>query len=87
MTKDNITHLKVSPVTLESVKKALNAWRLAKKKQNEKIPLNLWEQIFTLLHKHTEAEIRSALALTPIQLDRGRQLVQDSNILNTSYCH
>lgn len=84
MNKDNVTPLKVSPSSLESVRKALYAWRLSKKSQNEKIPLTLWEQIVTLLNKHTEAEVRSALALTPIQLDRGKQLVQDSNLLNKS---
>ena len=52
------------------------------KTQSEKIPLALWSQIFTLLRKHTEAEVRSALSLTRLQLERGRKLVQTSNILN-----
>lgn len=79
--KDNVTPLKVE-LTLDSVRKALNAWRSAKKTQSEKIPLALWNHIFTLLIKHTEAEVRSALFLTRTQLERGRKLVRTSNILN-----
>jgi len=84
MNNDNVTPLRASHSTLESVRRVMYAWRLSKKSQSEKIPLTLWKQIITLLNKHTEAEVRSALALTPIQLDRGKKFVQDYNILSKS---
>ena len=79
MYKDNVSPIKTAPddsVTLDGVRKALNAWRSTKKKQNEKIPQALWEKIAILLNKHTETQVRSALSLTPIQIERGKQLAQ-----------
>jgi hypothetical protein len=81
MPKDNVTSLKFGSIPLDSVKKSLDAWRSTKKKQNEKIPKALWEEIFSLLKKHTEAELRSVLGLTPIQIERGKQVVQEANFL------
>ena len=54
MHKDNVSPIKTAPddsVTLDCVRKALNAWRSTKKKQNEKIPQALWEKIAILLNK------------------------------------
>ena len=53
-------------------------WRSSKTKQNERIPEDLWSRIFILIPNHTEKEVRSALDLTPIQMERGRRLVQES---------
>lgn len=76
MQKDNVTSIKSKILTLESVKALLNDWRLSKKKVNEGIPVSLWKQIFALLGKHTETEIRSALNLTSTQLERGSALIE-----------
>lgn len=85
MPKNNVTAIKptmeVSSLTLERVKELLNTWRLNKKNRNETIPQTLWEQIIGLLSQHTESEIRSALSLTVIQLNRGKQLVQAQPLL------
>lgn len=82
--QNNVTALKFGSLTLDSVKQSLEAWRSSKKRQNEKIPTALWEQIFSLLKKHPEAELRSVLGLTPIQIRRGRQAVQNNNVLTMS---
>jgi hypothetical protein len=74
MPKDNVTPIKSSPVTIVGVRKALNDWRSSKTRQNEKIPQVFWEQIFILLDKHPESEIRSELTLTPVQIARAREL-------------
>lgn len=78
MKKDNVTPIKASlgaiSVTLKEVQDRLNDWRSSKKKQNEKIPQILWEQIFILLGKHLESEVRSALVLTPVQIARAKEL-------------
>jgi len=79
MAQDNVTPIKPSSVTIDSVKKTLTAWRLMKKKQNEKIPDDLWEQIALLLNVHSEREVRAALNLTSIQMERGKQLAQTHN--------
>jgi hypothetical protein len=84
MPKNNVTPLKFGSVTLDNVNQSLDAWRSSKKKQNEKIPTALWEQIFSLLKNHTEAELRSVLGLTSIQIERGKQAVQEANVLMAS---
>jgi hypothetical protein len=76
MQKDNVTSIKSKVLTLESVKETLNNWRSSKKRVNEGIPASLWTQIFALLGKHTETEIRSVLQLTPTQLERGSALIE-----------
>ena len=73
MLKDNVAPIKSSSVTIDSVKKALNSWRLTKENRNAKIPEDLWEQIAVLLTLHSEREVRSALILTPIQMERAKQ--------------
>ena len=82
MKKDNVTPIKSQELTLERVKEALNSWRSSKKRANEGIPIYLWEQIFRLLGKHTETEIRSVLHLTPTQLERGSALLDEAERLN-----
>ncbi|HFD2239165.1 TPA: hypothetical protein ACF2PS_002087 [Legionella pneumophila] len=77
MQKDNVTPIKSKELTLERVKEALNHWRATKKRSNEGIPVTIWQQIFALLGKHTETEIRSVLHLTPIQMERGSALVYE----------
>lgn len=82
MQKDNVTPIKSKELTLERVKEALNNWRSSKKRANEGIPIDLWQQIFELLGKHTETEIRSVLHLTPTQLERGSDLLDKAKRLN-----
>jgi hypothetical protein len=82
MQKDNVTSIKSKVLSLDSVKEALNHWRSSKKRANEGIPVSLWKQIFALLGKHTETEIRSVLRLTPIQLERGSALLDEEERLN-----
>jgi hypothetical protein len=59
MPKDNVTPIKSKLLSLEGVKDTLNNWRSSKKRANEGIPVSLWKQIFALLGKHTETELRS----------------------------
>lgn len=82
MQKDNVTPIKSKELTLAMVREALNNWRTSKKKSNEGIPVAIWRQIFELLGKHTETEIRSALHLTPIQMERGSALVYEEQPLD-----
>ena len=82
MKKDNVTPIKSQELSLEKVREALNSWRSSKKRSNEAIPIYLWEQIFRLLGKHTETEIRSVLHLTPTQLERGSALLDEAERLN-----
>lgn len=82
MPKDNVTPIISNSLTLEGVKTRLNAWRASKKRSNEGIPIALWQQIFELLGKHTETEIRSVLHLTPTQLERGSALIDEAERLN-----
>lgn len=82
MQKDNVTPIKSKELTLEKVKEALTNWRSSKKRVNEGIPVALWQQIFELLGKHTETEIRSVLHLTPTQLERGSLLIEETERLN-----
>ena len=81
MKKDNVTPLKSKELSLEGVKERLNHWRSSKKRANEGIPISLWQQIFALLGKHTETEIRSVLHLTPTQLERGSALLEEAERL------
>jgi hypothetical protein len=81
MQKDNITPIKSKELSLEGVKERLNHWRSSKKRANEGIPVSLWKQIFALLGKHTETEIRSVLRLTPTQLERGSALLEEAERL------
>lgn len=86
MNKDNVTPIKPSlgamSVTLKEVQKRLNDWRSSKKRQNEKIPEVLWEEIFILLGKYDESEVRSTLILTPVQIARAKELYP--NLLKTA---
>lgn len=81
MQKDNVTPIKSKELTLERVKEALNSWRASKKRANEGIPIFLWQQIFGLLGKHTETELRSVLHLSPTQLERGSALLDEAERL------
>lgn len=85
MQKDNVTSIKSKVVSLDSVKEALNHWRSSKKRVNEGIPVDLWKQIFALLGKHTETEIRSALRLSAVQLERGSALLDEEEHLNQEH--
>jgi hypothetical protein len=85
MQKDNVSPIKTKVLTLEVVKASLTDWRRTKKRVNEAIPIFLWKQIFSLLGQHTEPEIRSALGLTPTQLERGSALLEDWEQLNEEY--
>lgn len=82
MQKDNVTPIKSKELSLEGVKEKLNHWRSTKKRTNEGIPIPLWQQIFELLGKYTETEIRSVLRLTPTQLERGSALLDEAERLN-----
>lgn len=84
MQKDNVTSIKSKVLSLESVKETLNNWRSSKKRANEGIPVSLWKQIFALLGKHTETEIRSVLHLTSTQLERGSALIENAEQTNQS---
>jgi hypothetical protein len=84
MQKDNVTSIKSKVLSLESVKETLNNWRSSKKRANEGIPVSLWKQIFALLGKHTETEIRSVLHLTSTQLERGSALIEKAEQTNQS---
>jgi hypothetical protein len=78
MQKDNVTPIKSNELTLERVKESLNNWRASKKRTNEGIPVVIWQQIFELLGRHTESELRSALHLTPTQMERGSALLDEA---------
>lgn len=84
MQKDNVTPIKSKVLSLEGVKETLNNWRSSKKRANEGIPISLWKQIFALLGKHTETEIRSVLNLTSTQLERGSALIEKTEQVNQS---
>ena len=84
MQKDNVTPIKLKELSLEGVKETLNNWRSSKKRANEAIPVSLWKQIFALLGKHTETEIRSVLNLTSTQLERGSALIEKTEQVNQS---
>jgi len=78
MKKSNVTpiqpSIKTNPVTLKELSAQLNDWRSAKKKQNEKIPMSFWREIFILLDIHSDTEVRSMLTLTPLQIKRASEL-------------
>lgn len=81
MKQDKVTPIKSKNLSLEEVKERLTHWRESKKRVNEGIPVYLWKQIFTLLGKHTETELRSVLRLTPVQLERGSALLEKAEQL------
>ena len=81
MQKDNVTSIKSKVLSLDSVKEALSHWRSSKTRVNEGIPVSLWKQIFELLGKHTETELRSVLRLTATQLERGSALLEEAERL------
>jgi hypothetical protein len=84
MQKDNVTSIKSKVVSLENVKEILDNWRSSKKRANEGIPVFIWKQIFALLGKHTETEVRSVLHLTRTQLERGSALIDKEEQVNHS---
>lgn len=84
MSKDNVTSIKSNVLSLERVKETLNNWRSSKKRSNEGIPVSIWKQIFALLGKHTETEIRTVLHLTMTQLERGSALIDKAEQANQS---
>jgi hypothetical protein len=80
MLKDNVTLFKNSPtpqgtgtISLESVIESVKAWRLGKKKQNEKIPDGIWNQIFILLETMSESRVLGKLGIGQGQLLSKRQ--------------
>lgn len=83
MSKNNVTSLIKSKSSLESnsassisladVKMAINAWRAAKTKQNEKIPANIWDQVFVLVETMSKSRVLSALSITNAQFDTEKQ--------------
>lgn len=82
MQKNNVTYINSKVLSLAGVQETLNNWRSSKKKANEGIPVSLWKQIFALLGKHTEGEIRSVLNLTQTQLERGSALIEKAEQAN-----
>lgn len=77
MNKNNIASINKDPsahqasaVTLSRVKSALDAWRAAKTKQNEKIPTHLWDLVFTLLQSEPESPTLAALSVTKPQYEK-----------------
>jgi hypothetical protein len=74
---DNVTPIKSTrtiSITLQDVRDRLNQWRSTKKSQSEKIPQVLWEQIFIVLGKYPEAQVRSVLSITSTQIERAQAL-------------
>lgn len=75
MLKDNVTLFKKSPspqqtttTSLENVSESVKAWRLGKKKQNEKIPDEIWDQVFILLETMKESWVLGKLGIGQGQL-------------------
>lgn len=81
MESTNVTPIKSKELSLDGLKEKLNEWRSCKKRTNEGIPVSLWRQIFALLGKHTETEIRSVLRLTAVQMERGSALLEEAERL------
>ena len=95
MSIDNITPIRTgitpahsNPITLEIIIASIEAWRLTKKKLNEKIPEKIWDQIFTLIESMPEARIIRVLKVLGIsqgqfineKLDRKTPLISSVNI-------
>ena len=80
MFKDNVTSFKKSSTTqeptnisLKSVIESVQAWRLGKKKLNEKIPDEIWDQIFILLETMNESLVLGKLGIGQGQLINKRE--------------
>jgi hypothetical protein len=75
MIKDNVTpfktpstHCEKQTPTLAEVAALMQAWRLEKKTQNEKIPDEIWGEIFILLETMNESRVLSKLGIGQGQL-------------------
>jgi hypothetical protein len=55
-------------ITLDEVLQAVNNWRANKLARNEPMPSHIWQDIFTLLNKFSEATICAALDIPKAQL-------------------
>ena len=62
-----------NPITLDSVKAAINNWRETKKTSSEKMPTTLWDQILTLLETSPESRTLAALNVTRSQVETERR--------------
>jgi len=87
--KDNITPIikiqsqsTVNPVTLVSVIEEMKAWRLTKKKRNDRIPASLWDKIFVLLNTEQETKILTVLGITRSQLAVEKQRHQATGTIS-----
>jgi len=86
MIKDNIISIKSQashpniPIKLADVKAALDTWRLNKKTRAEKVPDNIWDQVFILFQTETAPESRTlaALGLTRNQYENEKQVRQSA---------
>ena len=92
MIKDNVTPFKqstspqpTSPISLDDVLASVKIWRAGKKKRNDKIPDNIWCQIFKLFETMPESRVLGILGITQGQLHTKRQESQLDKIdLNVS---
>jgi hypothetical protein len=77
MSKDNVTPItkRQSDVTLASVRTAIDSWRQAKKRSNEKMPDYLWDQVLLLLkcEPGSDSRILAALRINRPQLEAEKQ--------------
>jgi hypothetical protein len=80
MPKDNVTPLKTNtikrqrePNSLEHVIALMQAWRRDKKNRTEKIPDEVWDQIFILLQTIPESKVLTALGMKANQLINKRE--------------
>lgn len=77
MSQDNVTQITKhhSHLTLASVRSAINGWREARTRSNEKMPGYLWDQVLHLLtiESGVDSKILAALSLTRPQLEAERQ--------------
>ncbi len=80
MIKDNVTPFKqstspqpTSPISLDDVLASVKIWRVGKKKRNDKIPDNIWCQIFKLFETMPESRVLGILGITQGQLHTKRQ--------------
>ena len=68
MSQDNVTQITKhhSHLTLASVRSAINGWREARTRSNEKMPGYLWDQVLHLLtiESGVDSKILAALSLT-----------------------
>ena len=87
MSKDNVTPIskhQTADVTLASVVAALTAWRQTKKRANEKMPIELWDQVLILLKTEPRADskILAALCLSRHQLQA--EIQQRQSIMSSA---